>query len=382
MNGDKERPFELLRNKEGKPFSEETVRNWYLARAYVLKMLSKIEKEHPFSPDSDEHLHVVLTRVDERMMSIVRFVALYAHYLNFNEECADNESCQRTIISIVNTQNKDIKEILSKEEYLCNLPTYCKWVERNNVTNKDSYVDIEIHVVSQPPQKNTGEIMLVVNADEVEKFFGKVNDEVFRIDTRKAFYTSKMYDIGETIENLPAENIHDAKRYTMALNVYQYREMEALPEKIFEDKIAEGKQYKLKEMLSNVFCSDCFESRNNVISYLCKGKKGDVIEQWGEYNEVLSKSEHARWVAEKLIMGYRPFSEEEHHYDELLRVQFKSKAKLSRFHNSLKRNDDDLAHIDLCSYRDLRRINPSDMKYDSFLMLAIPKILEKVQFND
>lgn len=32
-------------------------------------------------------------------------------------------------------------------------------------------------------------------------------------------------------------------------------------------------------------------------------------------------------------------------------------------------------HIDLCSYRDLRRVNPGDMKYDYFLMLAMPQIM-------
>ena len=41
--------------------------------------------------------------------------------------------------------------------------------------------------------------------------------------------------------------------------------------------------------------------------------------------------------------------------------------------------EDGTPHIDLCSYRELRRVNPDDMKYDCFLMLAIPKILEKVK---
>ena len=32
-------------------------------------------------------------------------------------------------------------------------------------------------------------------------------------------------------------------------------------------------------------------------------------------------------------------------------------------------------HIDICSYKDLRRVNPGDMKYDFFLMLAMPQIM-------
>jgi hypothetical protein len=77
-------------------------------------------------------------------------------------------------------------------------------------------------------------------------------------------------------------------------------------------------------------------------------------------------------------MGYRPFSHEERYYDEQLHVQFKNKEKKKAYRDNLKRRDCDPAHIDLCSYRDLRRINPDDLKFDSFLMLAIPKILEEV----
>jgi hypothetical protein len=89
-------------------------------------------------------------------------------------------------------------------------------------------------------------------------------------------------------------------------------------------------------------------------------------------------SEHARWIVEKLIMGYRPLNEGERYHDETLHAQFKNKEKRKKYRDSLKRNDQDPAHIDLCSYRDLRRINPDDMKYDSFLMLAIPKILKRL----
>ena len=48
------------------------------------------------------------------------------------------------------------------------------------------------------------------------------------------------------------------------------------------------------------------------------------------------------------------------------------------YRDSLKKEIGERAHIDLCSYSDLRRVNPDDMKYDSFLMLAIPNILAKV----
>ena len=96
-------------------------------------------------------------------------------------------------------------------------------------------------------------------------------------------------------------------------------------------------------------------------------------EAWNDCVEELSKSEHARWVVEKLIMGFRPLNEKERMKDEVL-----FGAEKRQYRNKLKKNALDPTHIDLCSFAELRRINPSDLKYDSFLMLAIPGILEKL----
>lgn len=392
MTNHYERPFELLRRRNGEEFSTETIRNWYIARKFVLEKLKAVEKEHPFTPDSNEHLHVVLNNDECRMLFVARQVALSAHYTNSNEDYDDETFTRKTIISII-SEDVHIVQKLLKEEYLCNLPKYCRYVvERmvgdnmeNKTVNPNSYIDIEIHIVSKKPVKGKNEIMLDISNEDVEQYFNRAiegDEEVFTIDTRKAFFASRMYNIGETIDNLPAENIHDTKRYAMALNVYQYEKLTTEPQRLFDKPIFEGEQYKLKETLSNVFCADCFGSRARTIKSLNVDKLKDTTVLWERYNEVLSKSEHARWVVEKLIMGYRPLNDEEHHQDEELRAQFKSKDKLKNYHNRVKRNDEILAHIDLCSYRDLRRINPNDLKYDSFLMLAIPKILDRVGEND
>ncbi len=374
MSNVRERPFELLKKRTGEEFSNETIRNWYIARAFVLEKLKEKEEECPFSPDSNDYLHVVLMGDDGRMLSVARNVALYAHYLNFDEDCED-ASYRRTVITII-TQDSDIKNKLLKEEYLCNLPKYCKYVDGTQTYNIDSYVDIELRIVSDNNYERDG-ALLVFEKTEVDSFFNRVLDgdeDIFTIDTRKAFYAGEMYSIGETIDNLPAENIHNTKRYTMALNVFQCNKLKATPKPLFEN-LGE-KQYKLKEALSNVFCSDCFESRANAIRHLYGKNLKNETELWEKYNAELSKSEHARWVVEKLIMGYRPLDEDERNHDETLRLEFNSNIKLKKYRNSLKRNDEILAHIDLCSYRDLRRINPNDLKYDSFLMLAIPQILK------
>ena len=199
-----------------------------------------------------------------------------------------------------------------------------------------------------------------------------------------------MYNLGTLIENLPADNIHDARRYSLALNVYQFQKLQEPLDNLINDSKWKKKQINVKNGLSNIFCADCFETRereitktkNAAIEGCQTQEKKDIIGKenfWEKYNENLCKSEHARWVVEKLIMGFRPLSNEERIEDESLSSY---KDKRNSFRKELKTSEAKLAHIDLCSYTDLRRVNPDDLKYDSFLMLAIPKILEKIRKDD
>jgi hypothetical protein len=72
-------------------------------------------------------------------------------------------------------------------------------------------------------------------------------------------------------------------------------------------------------------------------------------------------------------MGYRPLNDQERIDDERT---FGSK-NLKKQRDVIKRRPEDPAHIDLCSYKNLRRIDPENMKYDTFLMLAVPEILKR-----
>jgi hypothetical protein len=189
-----------------------------------------------------------------------------------------------------------------------------------------------------------------------------------------------MYDLGSVIGNLPAEDIHCAKRYTQALGKFQHVHMPKRMTPLIDDEKWKGNLTMVKESLSNLFCADCFESRNKGIEKWREkeqrksDEKVKTEDAWEKFNMALSQSEHERWVVEKLIMGYRPYSDQERfQYESLFGEERKA------FRKKLKNNASDPAHVDLCSYRDLRRINPDDLKYDSFLMLAIPKILERVR---
>lgn len=83
----------------------------------------------------------------------------------------------------------------------------------------------------------------------------------------------------------------------------------------------------------------------------------------------LAMCEHARWNVEKLINGFLPLTAKEQYEDNLCfgtsRNSYRKKLK-NKAH-----------HIYLCSYHDLRRINPSDMKYDCFLMMAMVRIIKE-----
>jgi hypothetical protein len=79
MSRIEEKPFGMLRKSDGQPFSEETVKNWYIARSFVLEQLAKMEEKIAITPNSNKHPHVVVRGDHARMLAIVRQVALFAH---------------------------------------------------------------------------------------------------------------------------------------------------------------------------------------------------------------------------------------------------------------------------------------------------------------
>ena len=362
----REKPFEFLRAKNGDKFSETTVKNWYKARAYVLEKL----KDVAFAPKEDGHLNVVVDGDSQLMLAVVRSVALYAHYLNFEEEdlFGNYVAKNRTVITVV-SQNENIDEELKKEECLCNLMDYCRWSKYGGAHNTNSYLDIELRIEKESVEEAGAKIIRMTEKD-VDDFISQQDaKDVYTIDTRKAVMVGKMYELGSLIDNLPAEDIHCAKRYNMALDAFQYGVLqeELLP--LINEAKWENDVRKVKNGISSIFCADCFESRAKAMG----GGDKKNLRKWEKYNMELSVSEHARWVTERLIMGVRPLNAKEYfQYENLF------DTKRAAYSKMLKNNAEDQAYLDICSFRDLRRINPGDMIYDSFLLLAIPRILEKI----
>lgn len=375
MSKQMEKPFEFIKKKDGSSFTSETYKNWYKARAYVLDKL----KDKAFVPDSNEFLHVVVTDVDNEvsrplMLSIVRQVALSAHFINYKEESNKN----RTVITIISHNVGIIKEELKKEEYLFYLPIYGKDFfkdSNNNPVNGCPKVEVDIEICFSEGLPE-GDIIKMTK-DEAESFCSsKFEDEIFSIDTRMAVYASRMYDLGADINNLPYDDIHSTERYSIALDVFQFVKLEDGLKPLIKNEWTDSEnQVKVLESLSNIFCSDSFESRAKAVKLYSEQRQISEPEAWKELNHSLSKSEHARWVVEKLIMGYKPMSK-----DQRLEYEKQFGKKREQYAKGLKRPVDmkDLSHVDLCSFVNLRRIDPDNMKYDSFLVLCIPEILKRI----
>lgn len=363
-----ERPFQhLKRISDGKYFEPQIVKVWYEARAYVRHEL----RDTAFVPGSTDFLHAVVEGDSMQMLAVARQIALSAHFINFDESNPDESLRNRSVITIVSS-DPSIRDILQLEEYMGNLPKFCKFVDSDGiVSNADSYVDIEIHVVADRSKvREVGTTVYFSDSGYVD-FCDSAKTrgvDIYSVDTSLACYTNRIFNLGAAIDNLPDEDIHSCRRYSMAMDVYQYGKLLDEPEPIMNPDGNDG-VISVRETLSNIFCSDSFETR-----YLSVSRIGGSADPsiWAEYNECMSVSEHARWVTEKLVMGYSPLDYRQRYNDECL---YYDSAARAAFRKKLKKNPVAPAHIDICSYRDLRRINPSDMKYDSFLMLAVPMIL-------
>jgi len=386
-NCNQETPFVYLKKRNGEKYDKTIISDWLTARQFVLDLLKM--KELSISPEDNCHLEVTIRYGKDKnnwalLSSIVRHISLYAHYPNFAErDVYGNLLCSnRTVITLLCSDCKEVLTMLSNEEYLGNLLEYCKYTIDGIAYNINSYLDLDFYFHTTMGIDETS-IELKLNDFRICQELPQ-QTTVKTIDTRKAVLTSRIYNLGADINNIPAEDIHSTDRYVAALNTFQYVEMTKGLTPLIDHKKWNESQARTKEGLSNIFCSDCFELRKNSIEKCWKEKcnkkqedKNNSVRNvwmiWCKQNIKLSESEHARWIVEKLIMGYRPLRKDERIQSDRLFDNMRE-----NYLKKLKSQDVYPGHIDLCSYHDLRRIRPNDLKYDSFLMLAIPRIIESL----
>ena len=372
----REQPFEYLN-----PSSEAILHNWYQARAYVLNLLLETLRSADTFPTN---WHFVVDGDSDLMLSVVRHLALYAHFISYKESYNSEGKFigeNRTIISIVSkTEYTAIKEKLERHDFLGNLPKHCPISIFGKVEHEDSYIDTAIEVVKD--ENNVSRVpgsLPVITEEEVKNYIESIEDsrDVYTVHTLKAICASKAYNLGDVVNNLPYEDLNSARRYFNALNIFRWRIMLTFRwRKLINHK---GENWNtdinaVRSGISNILCADCFEIREIEINHKAKKDKIRKLKAWQKYIRELSRCEHNRWVVEKLILGYEPLSPEE-----IFSYEHLFGDSRTAFWKNLKKNAVAPKHIDICSNRDLRRIDPDSMKYDSFLMLAIPFILDYVR---
>lgn len=353
---------------------------WLRARHYVLDILAPLDGDG-IKMDSKDHVHVVLENTSDLMLAIARQIALIAHYANYDEENGKN----RTVIAFCNC--KDItsftdKKVITKKlesQYFGNLLQFCQCTY-HDASKENAIITI---------QKEKGilplDIEFVFTTEDIDTYRKRTNpgeksidileknipnDFSDYVDESKGKLVNMVYSVGQEIGNLPSSDNANISKYNIALNTFCYKLMvENIEEK--------WNKCNATDRLSSIFCADCFESRlrsildineKSLLEYLLTDYEGIMQEMCKEENiTAFVKTEHARWNVEKLIMGFRPLNAEERYEDETHFGQEKTDYRKDWKKNSV--------HIDLCSYKDLRRVDIQNMKYDYFLMLAMPHIL-------
>lgn len=369
----------------------------YLSRKIILDEMGSLDG-NGLSHSSREFVHVVVIGADNLSLHVARQAALICHYPNFNDETGR----YRTIITIVNPQSGSRKDVEIMKtmftEVTGNLMSECMWtccyygenIERWSSSKNESFIDVEFQFIGinedgietllkELVTENNDAIVNIINngyalTDETVSWltqhchqYYRINDRVLndktqdcRIDVRRAMFVNLLYNVGTHLKDICVSDIYEIEKYDTALASFcNHTTQRKL--KIYWEKI---KDVNLK--LSNVFCADCIDAKLRSKNICDAGKN---YRKNKKAFERLAKSEHARWNVEKLILGYRPYSAEEKYRDESLFVDnAKMKAERKYMKNSL------CAHIDICSCRELIRVDPDNFKYDCFFTLAIDDI--------
>lgn len=322
--------------------------DWYFARAFVtssamMAMMCRVNEKGTITAP----LSLTLEGTSSRMCAVLRELILRAHYMDFDERSGANAS---TITILYEGREDDTRKALLRTPFLGNYLHYL-WEESLD------YLDIRVLLVRRTHGRK---------ADVTEEMLGEFTVDYARyIDTCMAEYANRIYCLGSDLYNLPAIDTANAGMYELPLQVFETDNYEYNRDKNWENN-------SIKDKLSNVFCTDTFLLREMMLR---RGMHREGVREKSLVESVkknilpLSRSEHSRWVAEKLIMGFRPWTSQEHyHYDRLF-----GDAK-QHYYSTLKKAE---AHYNICSYQDLSRLEPQNMRYDTFLILTMLAIIKK-----
>lgn len=354
-----------------------SIDHWYKACHFVKNVLPPLDG-NGIGPDSDKRVHVLFKDFSPLMLAVVRQICLVAHYPNFDEEHDSN----KTLITICADHPVNAYNTVRATKYLGHLLAYCSCrVEGEPIDSSNDRLplDIEFEFVKNYRADKNDDDVVVITTDEIERATASCTKA---FDVTMGMLVNMVYHTGAEIDNLPAYDNANIERYSTALNMFCYKIKQQLILQKWNDCAppkADGSYHEMdvKNKLSSIFCADCFDARIRGLIDTREKSLAEYLQQ--DFDMVmkkicdaktitaLAKSEHARWNVEKLIMGFQPLEMEDwYEIESCFGSERKDKIK------KLKKKG---RHIDICSCKDLRRVNPADIKYDYFLMLAMPQIM-------
>lgn len=326
--------------------------------------------------DNPKYLHVIVVGDDEQMLLVAKQMALLAHFPSFDEK--NSQTCTRISILGKIGANESWKDVFGN---------LLKWQKNKWI---DVLLDVEVEHIGL--FKDEGDINDETNNACVKNWIVEhessnllpivydANRIAMLIASNKVQYTDKqmeqmairanmVYEASRKFEIIHANDVDNIREYRKPVEDFL---------NIAENK-ALSQWQSLSELnkLSNYCLVDSILVRVRSLQLMgvnrsCFFRKKSLYKILAENLVEMSQSEHARWNVEKLINGFRPFTHEEVMKDNILLGTERKEYELS-----LKKDPASFAHVDLCSYNRLCRMDLNAVKYDSFLLLAMVKYWEK-----
>lgn len=312
---------------------------------------------------SPKYLHVIIDGDDAQMLQLAKQIALLAHFPTFKEE--DPNTC--TIITLLGS-GKDV-DWKSAFGNLCIVNAFA-----DKLLNDWIKVPIDIRIEHDILSDMTAADWAKdhVDPNRVQVLFDKHNiasseeGTDFLLDEHGEMLAKRVnaiYDESQRFDIIRAEDIEHVHEFDVP--VEQFVQLSDL-------LVDEAWQNENTDKDSSRAMAISMFVRIEMLKCLKTNKDHSLYDTLTRHLPTMSCSEHARWNVEKLINGFRPYTKMEVIEDENLCGD----TRTSRV-NYLKKNDAIRAHLDLCSYSRLRRIDLKSIKYDSFLLLAMVKYWEQ-----
>ena len=357
------------------------------ARNIILNQLEQPLDGKGIRANSTQYVHILTVGHDELMIALVRQALMLCHFPNFHDE---KEAC-RTRVTILSTQEHNLKSL-----NLGNVLDVCPWKLQNaqgevisSGNLQGSFVDVEFCFVEleaidygtyllNMQQDEDAITTLFTPADILEaSVLAELKHQLYQVhvvdqntasastmvDVSMAQQVNMVYYASTYTTLIRPNDIDNVNQYILPLQTFIYH----TPQRKVESEWKKVSDVALK--WSNVYCADCFPYRLKSIGVTKDTPKKEIIEAVKYNLSDLTRTEHARWNMEKLLMGFRPLTPLELYYDEQLSV-----TESPLYRKALKKQH---IHIDICSFRTLRRIDPDAIKYDAFMMLAMSEILKR-----